>query len=548
VVRIFDHGVMDDGTAYIVMELLEGESLHDRIAKEGQLSPDDVVRVVDHVAKALDRAHVEGVIHRDVKPQNIFLSSSGGEIFGRLVDFGVAKFIESEEPSELTEPGMVAGTLEYLSRELLMGAKEVDAHDDLWALAVVAYKSLTGVLPFRGKGIGELCKAIMEGTFRRPSKLRDDVPAAVDGWFVRAFWPEPAKRFANGSEMASTLRSALAGDVGDLPSGTTRPRRVRWWMVAAPAALLGTLALTVARRSPPPQETETAAAQPSAHAGALADADASASAAASASAMASASPSAVQLTADGQPLEVLVEEGEAWMGCHQDRSTECADDEHPGRRVYVGSFFIDRLEVSVADYRACSEGGGCNADDLIGFKLDGGAFTPSAKCNWGRPDRNDHPLNCVTHAQALAYCEQRGGRLPTEAEWEKAARGTDRRRFPWAGEPTCSRAVMGGPRMGGCGKDSTWPVGSMPRGKSPFGVLNMAGNVREWVSDWYDAEYYRGGPTRDPAGPDQGTRRSQRGGNWANAVGRFMRTSARFSSMPDSRSVHVGFRCARSAP
>jgi formylglycine-generating enzyme required for sulfatase activity len=231
-----------------------------------------------------------------------------------------------------------------------------------------------------------------------------------------------------------------------------------------------------------------------------------------------------------------------WFGCSPD-DAECEEDEKPGREVPVEAFFIDKLEVRVRDYEACASKRNCSPSGLSGYALGGGSFGVSSRCNWRRDGREDYPLNCITHSQAASYCEWLGKRLPTEIEWERAARGDDKRIFPWGNEPAdCERTVMGT-----CGQEGAWPSGSQPKDRSPWGALDMGGNVREWVDDWYSAEAYAASDAGAPPAPQSGTERVARGGSWGNGVSRFMRISERGAYTPETRSVYVGFRCARSA-
>ena len=213
---------------------------------------------------------------------------------------------------------------------------------------------------------------------------------------------------------------------------------------------------------------------------------------------------------------------------------EGQQDERPQRRVHLSSFFIDRLEVTTARYRRCVEAGACTL--------------PAAEhhCNLHVGGREEHPVNCVDWSQADAYCRWAGGRLPTEAEWEKAARGDDGDTYPWGPTaPSCVVAVRYGDKLKhACGKFGTWPVGSKPFGKSPYGALDMAGNVWEWVADYYSAGAYASAPDRDPRGPSAGRFRILRGGGWGNDGEGALRAARRFKFSPENRTPGTGFRCA----
>ena len=227
---------------------------------------------------------------------------------------------------------------------------------------------------------------------------------------------------------------------------------------------------------------------------------------------------------------VLIPAGKFWMGCNEAVDSECDDDEKPYHDVYLDAFSMDRHEVTVAAYGKCVESGKCSKAETGGY------------CNTGKSGRTDHPINCVDWAQAAAYCKWAGKRLPTEAEWEKAARGTDGRKYPWGNQnAACSRAVMddGGD---GCGKDRTWPVCSKEAGNSPYGLCDMAGNVYEWVSDWYGKDSYGSSGDRNPGGPSSGARRVLRGGSW-DSESWSLRASNRVRFTPVSRYVNSGFRC-----
>jgi len=217
-------------------------------------------------------------------------------------------------------------------------------------------------------------------------------------------------------------------------------------------------------------------------------------------------------------------------------------DEQPPHSVNLSSYWIDRTEVTVDDYAACVTDGACTAPDP------NSSFDTYCNASSNRP--GDHPMNCVNWSQGEAYCAWRGKRYPTEAEWEKAARGTDARVYPWgATPPTCNEAVFFYLTIGvaGCGLDHTWPVGSKPLGASPYGALDLIGNVWEWVHDYYDASYYASSPANDPQGPASSITglRTIRGDAWDDSHSTFVRGAARLYNFPTSWSHAIGFRCAR---
>jgi eukaryotic-like serine/threonine-protein kinase len=207
VAHVLDHGVSSDGLLYIAMELLEGETLKSRIRRFGALSLAEVVRVVGQTAKALGRAHQLGIVHRDVKPDNLFVMDLDGEPFVKILDFGVAK-LDQGNTMNATATGSMLGTPLFMSPEQLLSAKHVDHQADLWALAVVAYNALTGHLPFIGDTVGALSLAVHAGVFTPPSAFRPDLPPAVDVWMARALTRDPGARFRSAKEMSEALEQA----------------------------------------------------------------------------------------------------------------------------------------------------------------------------------------------------------------------------------------------------------------------------------------------------------------------------------------------------
>lgn len=207
-------------------------------------------------------------------------------------------------------------------------------------------------------------------------------------------------------------------------------------------------------------------------------------------------------------------------------STAGDPDEQPVTEVKVGPFLLDRFEVPVAAYARCVTAGKCTAPDT-------GMY-----CNWAKPKREEHPVNCVDWAQAVAYCGFVGKRLPTEEEWELAARGTDGRTVPWKdGAPRDQLCWNGeGNDLGKGQRQGTCRVGSYPVGAAPSGALDMLGNVWEWTSSPYCPYGH--------AGCGDGAR-VIRGGSWSNVDPSYVRAADRAKEGPKSRPDNVGVRCAK---
>jgi serine/threonine-protein kinase len=206
VVQILDRGI-DPSThqPFIVMELMEGESLAARLAREGRLSPAETCRVVSHIARALSRAQQAGIVHRDLKPDNVFLVRNEEEEIAKVLDFGIAKSEQHLGQNVQTRTGAMMGTPYYMSPEQIGGAKGVDLRTDIWALGVIACECLTGRRPFDAETIGALTLRICVEPMPVPSAL-GDVPQGFDAWFARAAAREPAMRFQSARVASDELR------------------------------------------------------------------------------------------------------------------------------------------------------------------------------------------------------------------------------------------------------------------------------------------------------------------------------------------------------
>lgn len=234
-------------------------------------------------------------------------------------------------------------------------------------------------------------------------------------------------------------------------------------------------------------------------------------------------------SADGMVM-VYVPKGKFIMGSPDNVSYS---DEHPQHTVYLDGFWFDKTEVTNSMYALCVQAGKCQPPHETS------SFTRGSY--YGNFQYDDYPVIFVDWNQANTYCSWVGGRLPTEAEWEKAARGIDGSTYPWGNtDPTCSVA-----NFQGCVGDTS-SAGSYPSGVSPYGALDMAGNVWEWVADWYSDSYYSSSTSCNPTGPSSGTDRVLRGGSWYNVV-HVASSAYRNWFYPDGWSNFViGFRCSRS--
>jgi formylglycine-generating enzyme required for sulfatase activity len=224
---------------------------------------------------------------------------------------------------------------------------------------------------------------------------------------------------------------------------------------------------------------------------------------------------------------------EQWLRAHPKDKREWFEDEQPQHSVFLKAFYMDQYEVTTKRYQA--------------FMNDAG---------WGEPEywsrtipvsQAEKPVVGVTWDDAQAYCEHYGKRLPTEAEWEKAARGTDGRFYPWGNEAPTSRHANFDRGYDFKNYEVLTAVGSRSAGASPYGVQDMAGNVWEWVADLYDENYYQNSPKDNPEGANEGKYRVIRGGSW-NYDAWNLRSSNRVRNLPTLRSNLLGFRCARNAP
>lgn len=228
------------------------------------------------------------------------------------------------------------------------------------------------------------------------------------------------------------------------------------------------------------------------------------------------------------PGRVKLTQTRLTLGCNQAKDKGCKRHESPPKAVTVKTFLMDRTEVTVAAYRACVESEKCDPP-----------FVFNSSCNWSRKNAENHPMNCIAWQQAKIFCQAHGGQLPSEAQWERAARGRSARLYAWGDQaPSCERAMMRSDAPG-CGMRSTAQVGSRPLGRSPEGILDLTGNVAEWVEDAYAGNGF--GAINKPD-DDPEVERVQRGGSWYRGA-TDLRAGHRERHPAGRRGPGVGFRC-----
>ncbi len=586
IVKVTDYGE-HEGKPYLVMEYLPGGTLKQKLGKP--LAWQEAARLLIPIAEALDFAHSQNMIHRDVKPSNILLTERGQPM---LTDFGIAKILDLEETADLTGTGMGIGTPEYMAPEQWTG--KTSTLSDQYALGVVLYEMLTGRKPYSADTPAAILLKQATEPLQRPSLFSRELPEKVERLLLKALAKNPEDRYASTGEFASALENTVIGDhasrsvsshqasvsgkvkgekvepigagtsavrdtlatvnqmegstIKDAPAPRPAPKIapaassnwIRYWPFGLIAVLVVALIFALAGNTNKdansfPTEAPVMATEPSVVTEApVAPTEppivTEAPVAPTEPPIATEAPAVLDEITDAQGVAMrLVPAGEFTMG-----SDSGDDDEKPIHQVYLGAYYMDTYEVTNALYEACVSAGVCDPPYRIGSNMHIRYY--------GNSEYDDYPVLTEEWDQAETYCEWRGARLPTEAEWEKAARGTDGRTYPWGNDLPNSDLLNSVLLNIG----DTTEVGKFPTGASIYGVLDMAGNVWEWVMDWYDASYYANSPSRNPQGPVSGENRVLRGGSWSGR-GSDTRVSNRDRYNPDYWSS-VGFRCSRSIP
>jgi serine/threonine-protein kinase len=573
-----------DGRYFIAMRYIPGESLDKVLKEKGSLSWEATIHLAEQIGAALDCAHEQGFLHRDVKPSNIICTPKGDFV---LTDFGLQRAMMSTGLTSHT--GVVLGTPAYIAPEVWDGKPAVPATDQ-YALACVVVEAVTGKVLFDGntpmavmkrhsqgwvppvkwpKGLPEGFESILQKALAKESKDRyPDLPhfaealeslerktqqsqKAVDrakqeeqrmqqelkiteqhrlDAEVKAnknkrqktsTSPVLQKEAVTHTTLGSWLGGGTAGLAGivviiliailglwvSLNLGSNKPK-VNYMPTMSPVPTQNQISTEMPTETQTPMEFLTYTYLPT-----------------------FTSTSAVGLgthwkrPVDGMTM-VYVPNGIFSMGSNSFINAQ------PEHTVYLDAFWIDLTEVTNAMYAKCASAGVCQTPSSNSSNTRSTYYSNSEYANY--------PVINVTWYNAQAFCTWVNSRLPTEAEWEKAARGTDGQTFPWGNNLPTSSLANFSPGV----VIDTATVGSYPSGASPYGALDLAGNVWEWVNDWYGETYYIQSPSNNPQGPDSGIFRVLRGGSWSVSEGGIL-SANRFWASPGRTLDEVGFRCSR---
>ena len=544
--KYIDHFHIEDSGLYLVSEYVDGVSLADYITDYGRLPSDLIIEWLQAVCRPVAYLHQKRQLHLNIKPANIRLTPEGDVI---LVDTGLSGL------------GIGVGTSGFAPPEQ-QGQNAVSEASDIYGLGATLYALLTCQNPpeslHRESGLEELIPA---------RDVNPDVEPYLSVAASRAMDMRPDVRFENVEEFAQALERPIGkpNHVSELARRTEqavpraaeprvpqrRRRQIEQRTIFALAALLlifigVAIGLGLANRAPEVRESEIAATE------------------SLESMVVAALTEITTLTPTSRPTNTPEPTPEPYVdektgarmvyvpaGSFRMGNDSGEPDESPFHRVRLDAYFIDEFEVTNGQYAVCVDEGECQPPDRPGATLYQNYYRD--------PIYNDYPVIFVNWFHAEAFCSWRGARLPTEAEWERAAAfNADqgiRYDYPWGDEfngefvnfcdVNCPIADRDPTFDDGYG--DTAPVGSYPEGVSASSTYDMSGNVMEWVSDWYDSDYYEVSTETNPQGPLEGEFKSLRGGSWLSNQDE-VRGSGRGSFNPTVSRANLGFRCAMTIP
>jgi serine/threonine protein kinase len=568
IIPIYDYAE-HEGTPYLVIRYVEGKTLKE-VLRGGLLPPRQVLVIVRPVAEALAYAHTQGVLHRDIKPSNIIIGDDG-RIY--LTDFGLARMMQADVSTSSQDA--IIGTPQYISPEQGKG-EPVGTHSDIYSLGIVLFEMLTGRVPFSTNSPYAVIHDQIYTPPPLPSSINPDISPGLDWVLLKALAKDPSARFENATNLLGAVERAIEPEPDIIPPSVPQHFQGAFAkffpiiILIAGVLTLGTIyalaehynaavpvdsptliaaSSTVGQSiAPPPQVAQTTSIS-------VPTEQMQTPSSLPTSMPTDASivfptripiPATPTITLTPTPLAppgmVFIPAGVFWMGASPNDG-QADTNEKPGHLIDLSAFAIDEFEVSNAEYSKCVTEGVC--------MLPRGVYSPqSPQMAFGNPEFDDLPVVFVTQGMASQYCAWQGKRLPYEAEWEKAARGsTDQRIYPWGNtwDGEKANAAQTNAKLA--------PITAYsPIGCSPFGACNMSGNAAEWIADYYGANFYPDSIRNvfppnlihDPI-------------NWNSDSGKFVVRGGSFKSSPfdarvskrgaesgDVATDDLGFRCAKS--
>jgi formylglycine-generating enzyme required for sulfatase activity len=528
-----------DGHFFIVMEYIQGKNLEQLLAesKERKLKETEIIDIMQQMAQGLLETHKNNIIHRDIKPANIMVTP-GGQV--KILDFGISYQV-TLSMTQLVGEHQWMGTWPYMAPEQLTTRYgREDNQVDIWGFGVTMYQLLNGELPFRDK---DQIKDINE----KPFEL-EGVSDQIRNIVMKCLEKDRKKRWQNMEEVLDALKSISSGTrkpvkkkriepVDNKPQPKPPTKKIPpdksedYPEVPAdvPATTKKTQKIAKKRRiesvdnKPQPKPSTKKEKIPP-------DKKEDFPQVKGAKKVYKNKQGFTEADYGDGIIMVYIPPGEFKMGSNN------YDDEKPPHSVYLDGYWIGKFEVTVSQFKifvndtgyvteAESSGGAYAWTGLIRKK-----WKQKKGVNWKNPgfeQEDNHPVVCISWNDVNKYCKwlsKKKGltfKLPTEAQWEKAARGTGSRKYPWGNKEPDKKLANFKFNVG-----KTTPVDSYPKGVSPYGLLDMAGNVWEWCQDWYDENYYQSSLDKNPKGPKSGSNRVIRGGSWY-YYARFLRCAGR---------------------
>lgn len=553
IVRIYDIGKIDNRW-YLSMEYVEGKNLKN-ILEQGSLSVVEGMGIIKQVLRALVVVHENHIINRDIKPQNILIGKDG---IVKIGDFSIAK---STAIDGLTcNDMMIIGSPEYMSPEQVEG-KVIDNRTDIYSVGIVMYEMLTGKPPFESDTLIAIAhKQIFE--FPTPPKdLNPQIPVWLDNIILKCLAKEPENRYQDVGELISDLENHRVpklnfeqkkDKVGVSKKTLSELKRIAIFSIIGIFMVVGLSGyfihqyiqqynksqqiLQSTQKGFIENSKNLALLQTKLHQAETTKQELEMQIADVNEKLQKTEEEKSRLTTELQAIKSSVQKGipqdMALVGAGEFIMGSAEDGEH---KVYLDAFYIDRYEVTNEEYVKFLNAIGKHENYIT---LD------SEYCRIEKTDKGyrvktgyeRHPVVGISWYGANMYAQWLGKRLPTAAEWEKSARGSDGRQYPWGNtydRNKCNVQLRG-----------TTPVGNYPEGKSPYGCYDMAGNVWEWTADWYSSDYYENIPLMNPKGPSVGNYRIWRGGSYLGNQGTTKCSTINYLS-PEKTQHASGFRCAK---